>query len=63
MKRLRKNGGARDKIADGGIALLSGTYDKALIKTLGLPVCTRDEFISYKARTDEERKLLKDKLT
>jgi hypothetical protein len=63
MKRLRKNGGARDKLAAGGIALLSGTYDKALIKTLGLPVCTRDEFISYKARTDEERKLLKDKLT
>ena len=27
MKRLRKNGGARDTLADEGIAILSGKYD------------------------------------
>ena len=33
MKRLRKNGGARDPLAE-VIALLSGNYDKNLIKAL-----------------------------
>ena len=63
MKRLRKNGGARDKLAADGIALLSGAYDRVLIKNLGLPFCTRDEFISYRAGNREELKLLKDKLS
>lgn len=63
MKRLRKNGGARDKLAKKGIALLSGAYDKKLIKALGLPVCGRDEFIAYHAKTSEEKKLLHEKLT
>ncbi len=62
MKRLRKNGGARDKLASEGIALLSGAYDKALIKKLGLPACSREEFISYQVKTAEDKKLLRDKL-
>ena len=63
MKRLRKNGGARDKLAEDGIVVLSGTYDKNLIERLDLPFCTRSEFISYQTRTGEEKDLLKDKLS
>ncbi len=61
MKRLRKNGGARDKLAAEGIALLWGgrKNDATAIKQLGLPLCTRDDFIAYKAKTAEEKKLLK----
>jgi hypothetical protein len=63
MKRLRRNGGARDRLAEEGIALLSGAYDTFSINKLGLPFCTRDEFISYRARNHEERDFLKDKLS
>lgn len=59
MKRLRKNGGARDSLARDGIALLSGNYDKDLIAKLNLPKCKKDEFISYKPRTDSEKSLLR----
>ncbi|MDR3425521.1 MAG: NaeI family type II restriction endonuclease [Alphaproteobacteria bacterium] len=48
MKRLRKNGGARDVLAREGIAILSATYDSLLIRRLGLPPLDRDEFISFK---------------
>jgi hypothetical protein len=58
MKRLRKNGGARDQLADEGIAVLSGKYDSALIKKLGLPFATGDEFVSLQAGTDEEWRIL-----
>lgn len=47
MKRLRKNGGARDNLAQDGIAVLSGNYDKALISKLKLGVVASDEFISF----------------
>ncbi|MGO9319064.1 MAG: NaeI family type II restriction endonuclease [Terracidiphilus sp.] len=47
MKRLRKNGGARDSLARDGIALLSGNYDSALIEALKLPRCEKGEFISF----------------
>lgn len=63
MKRLRKNGGARDKMASQGMVLLSGAYDSKLIKQLGLPFCSRDEFIPYKVRNEEEKKLLKKHLS
>ncbi len=49
MKRLRRNGGARDTLAAKGIAILSGAYDAAAIKRLGLPAVAPDEVISYKA--------------
>ena len=60
MKRLRKNGGARDQLAKEGIALLSGHYDRVLIKNLGLPECGKDEFISFKGLNAEQQKLLSD---
>jgi hypothetical protein len=61
MRRLRRNGGARDSLARDGIVLLSGNYDKQLIEALGLPKCRRDEFISFTAATESEKKLLQTK--
>jgi len=49
LKRLRKNGGARDSLAREGIAVLWGRNDRALIRRLGLPECSKDEFISVQA--------------
>jgi hypothetical protein len=54
MKRLRKNGGARDALSQEGIAVLWGKNDKALIKELGLPECSNDEFISFKPAKPED---------
>jgi Restriction endonuclease NaeI len=59
MKRLRKNGGARDSLARDGIALLSGNYDSALIETLKLPKCEKDEFISFKPTLEADKSLLR----
>lgn len=59
MKRIRRNGGARDILAPKGIALLSGAYDHDLIKKLGLPFVTREEFISLKAMSIGEVEILK----
>lgn len=46
MKRLRKNGGARDDLEKEGIAILSAKYDAPTIEALGLPQMTADEFVS-----------------
>jgi hypothetical protein len=59
MKRLRKNGGARDSLAEDGIALLSGNYDKDLIAKLKLPLCKKDEFISYQPTGEVEKSELR----
>ncbi len=59
MKRLRKNGGARDKLAGQGIAILSGKYDSGLIAILGLPRLTADEFLSVHPISDEEERMLR----
>lgn len=59
MKRLRKNGGARDVLAQEGIAILSGKYDSGLIAELHLPLTTRDQFVSIKASTSDEWAILK----
>jgi len=53
LKRVRKNGGARDRLAKEGIAILSGKKHKELIAELGLSFCGRDEFISYKPSESE----------
>lgn len=60
MKRLRKNGGARDFLASEGIALLSGKVHHELIQKLGLPSCGKDDFISIKPTTPEQIRLLRD---
>ena len=59
MKRIRRNGGARDILAAEGIAVLWGQMDRTLIKSLNLGNVGPDEFISYKAITPSERTLLK----
>lgn len=48
IKRVRKNGGARDQMLKEGILVLSGMYDRVRISKLGLPFCTAGEFIAHK---------------
>ncbi len=60
MKRLRKNGGARDLLSDEGIALLSGNFDRGLIEQLGLPAIGKDYFLSFKPENPEAIALLRE---
>jgi hypothetical protein len=59
MKRLRKNGGARDTLAHEGIAIFSGAYDNLLIASLKLPSTARDEFISFKPTSVDDIAMLR----
>jgi hypothetical protein len=59
MKRLRKNGGARDQLRREGIALLSGKYNSDLIYELGLPACTGREFIAISPSTAAQLEVLR----
>jgi len=54
MKRIRRNGGARDILAPEGVAILWGQADRHLIKSLGLGPVGRDEFISYRPISPSE---------
>lgn len=58
MKRLRRNGGARDILSEKGIVLLYSERDRALMRQLGLSFGTR-EFVSFKPSTDEEIEALR----
>ena len=58
MKRLRRNGGARDGLAEQGIALLSGRTDGPLIAALKLGPVSGEEFISLTPESDLERAML-----
>lgn len=60
MKRIRKNGGARDHLAAEGIAVLTGKYDAGLIRQLGLPFCDGDHAISYQPLLDTHIRLLQE---
>lgn len=57
MKRLRRNGGARDILLAKGIVLLSGRSEGALIKALELPSVTSEEFISLTPAPEEAHML------
>ena len=59
MKRLRRNGGARDILDTKGIALLWGGGDASVIQQLGLGPVGVDEFISYTPATPQELNLLR----
>jgi hypothetical protein len=48
MKRLRRNGGARDLLAARGISLLWGEKHREIIEQLNLGIVGDDEFISYR---------------
>jgi hypothetical protein len=58
MKRIRRNGGARDVLAPEGIAILWGKKDREIICRLGLPACGQDEFISFRPVISEDVALL-----
>lgn len=58
MKRIRRNGGARDKLAPKGIAVLYSEYDRDLMLRLGLSFGSR-EFISYRPKNALETNLLR----
>lgn len=57
MKRLRRNGGARDPLGKKGIVVLSGAYDRVWIEALGLPRCSRSEFIAFTPSKRQWREL------
>ena len=59
MKRLRRNGGARDILDEKGIALLWGGGDSHVISVLGLGPVANDEFISYTPANAKELALLR----
>jgi hypothetical protein len=59
MKRIRRNGGARDILAREGIAVLWGQADRDLIAVLRLGPVGRDEFISYHPTQPHEVSLVK----
>lgn len=57
MKRIRSNGGARDLLSPKDIAILYSETDRAVMTALGLSFGYR-EFISYRARNEDERDTL-----
>lgn len=59
MKRLRRNGGARDILDQKGIALLWGKGDRGVIAELKLGTVTDAEFISYTPKDAAELSLLR----
>jgi len=59
MKRLRANGGARDRLRPKGIALLSGFYDRLAISHLKLGPLTAEEFISVSPKDQAEEDYLR----
>jgi len=52
MKRLRKNGGARDQLELERVIILSGKTQRKKIAEMGLPFCRPDEFISVSLGSD-----------
>jgi Restriction endonuclease NaeI len=58
MKRLRKDGGARDILAPKGVAILYSEIDRDLMHRLGITFGYR-EFVSYRPKTEAEAQLLK----
>jgi hypothetical protein len=58
MKRVRRNGGARDVLAPKGIAILYSETDRDLMYKLGLSFGFR-EFMSYRPKNAYEEQLLR----
>jgi hypothetical protein len=59
MKRIRRNGGARDILAPKGIAILYSETDRGLMHQLGLTFGYR-EFLSHRPSNEKEAALLRD---
>ena len=60
MKRIRRNGGARDLLAPKAIAILYSETDRDLMLKLGLKFGSR-EFVSHRAANETEVALLRAK--
>jgi Restriction endonuclease NaeI len=58
MKRIRRNGGARDILAPKGIAILYANNDRDIMKQLGITFGSR-EFVSYRPKNADEAALLR----
>lgn len=58
MKRIRRNGGARDVLAPKGIAILYAEKDRKLMESLEIKFGTR-EFVSYRPKNAAEVQLLR----
>ena len=58
MKRIRRNGGARDILAPKGIAVLYSENDRSVMRQLGIKFGYR-EFVSYMPKSLEEEALLR----
>ena len=58
MKRVRRNGGARDILAPKGIAVFYAENDRQLMEKLGITFGSR-EFVAYRPKNESERQLLK----
>lgn len=58
MKRIRRNGGARDILAPKGIAILYSETDHDVMQQLGLTFGYR-EFLSYRPKDEKEAVLLR----
>jgi hypothetical protein len=59
MKRIRKNGGARDILSREGISTRWRRKDKVIIENPGLPSCSKVHFISLKPETESDIALLR----
>lgn len=59
MKRLRKNGGARDRLSKQGIALLYSGYDRELMRQLGIQFGHR-EFVAIRPADEAQEHLLRE---
>jgi hypothetical protein len=61
MKRIRRNGGARDILRPKGIGILNTANPdhRAVLHALQVPFGAR-EFISFRARSARQKKLLRD---
>ena len=58
MRRIRRNGGARDLLSPKGIAILYSENDRELMFNLGLKFGKR-EVVSYRPKNSEESALLR----
>lgn len=59
MKRLRENGGAPDILRTESIALVSGTYDRAIFLGLGIAPITGEEHMAIQPLNDDEAAFLR----
>lgn len=59
LKRIRRNGGARDLLAPKGIALLFGKTDREVLNQLGYTHVSTEQFVSHIPRDEAERALLR----